>query len=409
VQLFLRRTLVQVSRYATVQELHKLKFFHWVLFGYLRTIINYANISMKYCSLLLFIVCYLKVHSQDRRYYLNDSIKLSSGKDIFSLDKIAKTKSDFLIPLPIQRFVINDVRFDTSYVAVRLSNNIVNREGDFKKVQLSKGVSSSLTKYLNDTSRFSFAGKGPQLICFIKQLRITQRDSLIKDLDTRPLFNCMSFEVEAYLQIENNYYPALRMDTQLISITQSTKSFAVIADALDAFVAKASSMNIARVATRKVYTLAELDGRYASRFDKPILRAQQIKKGVYRTSEEFMNNSPSLTDFQFKIEKGRAVLYMDDGKTVLPATKVYGVCDGAIVWISLRHGFVPMVRQGNTFEFISYIQDFDKATGGPIYYSGGGFAASVGVGVLSALANPGEKYYFGRYAFQLKMDDGSFY
>ncbi|HBS85811.1 MAG: hypothetical protein A2W91_13080 [Bacteroidetes bacterium GWF2_38_335] len=79
----------------------------------------------------------------------------------------------------------------------------------------------------------------------------------------------------------------------------------------------------------------------------PILQAKEYKKGVYRTFEEFKNNSPSITsDFKITYEKIR--IKNESGKYKKIKGKYFGACTGKKVYIkSCYYGRVtPLLTIG---------------------------------------------------------------
>ena len=93
----------------------------------------------------------------------------------------------------------------------------------------------------------------------------------------------------------------------------------------------------------------------------------------------------------------------------LPMRNVYGFCDGKVIWISRNSSYFPLIKQGNTFEFIAYPNSFrDKETGHPIYVQGSP-GLSLGLSVASILNNYTGNHYMGEYLFQMNIDNGQFY
>jgi len=111
-----------------------------------------------------------------------------------------------------------------------------------------------------------------------------------------------------------------------------------------------------------------------------------LKKGIYRTFEEFKNNSPSLPlDFQVKTYKitsndANSVAYLSfynlhvkkkAGKAI---GEVFGFCDGANVYIN---SYIPVLHPKASFYKIiywgqyCYFENYSKTYSGMTGYGGG--------------------------------------
>ena len=76
----------------------------------------------------------------------------------------------------------------------------------------------------------------------------------------------------------------------------------MLSDMLKRLAVKASAVDRAKILSRKHYLQEDLQERYTGRLDKAIIENTTLKKGVYKTKEEFLSNSPSITDYDFKAE-----------------------------------------------------------------------------------------------------------
>jgi hypothetical protein len=295
-------------------------------------------------------------------------------------------------------------------MGVRVHSPRFTKIASFKKVQLNNGATASIHAFLNDKARNTFGSAGLSLSIFIKQLRISQTDSALKEMNTRQLFNRLTFEAEAYLLLGDKYYPAFRVDTTATSLTADNTTFTVLGDVLEAFAIKASSIDTGKILKRSSYTTGDIEKRYLQRFNKPILKATELKAGVYETGEEFISNRPSIRDYEFRQDSKATVLYTkSDGKDWLPTRTAFGFCNGSSIWINVDGVFYPLIRRGNTFEFVADVNQFKSRNGGSVYFFRGSAAASVGLTALSLATANQDKYHFGKYVYQLNMESGEFY
>jgi hypothetical protein len=91
----------------------------------------------------------------------------------------------------------------------------------------------------------------------------------------------------------------------------------------------------------------------ASRFDAPIGHNTALACGVYASFEEFRNNTPSIKDFEIKMDNHERLLYIhEDGKTIY-SHNAWGYCDGTAIYI-MRDGILcPAWKEGKAFYFYS--------------------------------------------------------
>jgi hypothetical protein len=356
--------------------------------------------------LLFFINCF----SQDRRFYINDSIKISHlKKEIIDINHSSASSETPRIVFPFASFQVKDVRFDTSYIGVMVGNSNFGLSANFKKVQLQDGVAGSFNRFLNDTTTYVFKQPSPRIICYLKQLRLTQQDSLVKEIGSKRLYNNLNVEIEAYLEVDNRLYPAIRFDSIATEFTESNKQFEILENMLEAFAKKAASIDLAKIEKRNAYGIADVEKKYNQRFNKPILVAVTLKLGVYKTIEEFINNNPSLEHYEFKKDSKATILYTKEANNEwLPTREVFGFCDGVTAWINVNNVFHPLIKQGNTFEFIADLNHTAKRK-----YKGGvapanNVAVYAGFTALSLSAYSPDKYYIGKSLYQLNFEKSDF-
>lgn len=146
------------------------------------------------------------------------------------------------------------------------------------------------------------------------------------------------------------------------------------------------------------------------RFDKPILQAQQLQAGVYKTFSEFINNNPSVKQYEFKKNKKVAILYTRTGDNDwLPERKAFGYCDGKVIWINAANVFRPLVRQGNTFEFLDYsYPEILRNRRSSVYFGTTQLETLAGSLLLSGANSLFDDDPGGKIVYQLNMENGEY-
>lgn len=160
--------------------------------------------------------------------------------------------------------------------------------------------------------------------------------------------------LEAYLQQERGYIPLTWLDT---TETVHGQSFELAPEhylprLIAAFMDKVDSLALDEIAgSRRSVTFSQIDSFCHSRFHFPIETGSRLTKGVYANLDEFRNNKPSITNYQFvKDKQGIVELQIADenGRYIYNHT-AWGLCDG-------EHAFVMM--DGNCFPIFTLNHQF---------------------------------------------------
>jgi hypothetical protein len=370
---------------------------------------------MKYLIPLLLI--FNGAFCQHADLFTSDSNKITGSEPVqLNInEKPAKIDSANRKKIPVSAFIVKDVRYDTGYAGFVVTKKIGPKAG-FQKLELINSTSAAIADYLNNSARFSFDTTNLPLVCYIKKFRFSQNDTFAKSTNKIEIYSRMLIELEAYLIKGNELIPAIRLDTSMIAISSRGDRFALLYDALNAFAAKVGFMDLQKVLARTHYTFGTIGERYAQRFAKPILAADKPTNGVYKNAMEFINNDPSLPEYKVEQRNGENILYTRTGTgNWVPDLNAFGVYDGNRFWINFKNTFRPLVKVGNTFEFVSEMKDVHGKTAPPVilfYRPDIPLGVSAGLGVASALlilATRNDRFYAGKIVYQLDMETGEVY
>lgn len=254
---------------------------------------------------------------------------------------------------------VEDVRYDTTHIGLySILGNVLIPSVKNYKINLKGGLRNSLSAYLNSFFKQEPGKKDMELICFIKNLSITRRDTLVENESLHKKFGQLNFEAEVFLRSDTNYYAAIKIDTILYSVIGLKKKQIsddmrdhLLMPALQLLQNKISQTDWENITTRNAFSESTVNDHYlTARFNIPVL-TQPCKRGVYRSYIEFRNNTPSINNF--KIEKGRfkTIVLLDKQGNDLPVINMFGYCDGERYWILMGNYGFPLFRMGNGFEF----------------------------------------------------------
>lgn len=341
-----------------------------------------------------------QLSAQNIKAYKRDSAYISETDR--STLKFANTVEK-PVAVPFRSIICKDVRYDTSQIGASIKVNGFIRDRSFERVSATPGdIQDHLSKL------FSFSTDTIDLVCFLKQFRFTDDDSASKNEDGLRVCRRVRFSTESYLKKGDRYYPAFRIDTVVTSMVSTRRDFSILDKALDIFSIKASFINLEKCFRNRGYTLDEMEGRYLQRFDKPILNARSLNKGVYRSFAEFLNNQPSVTEYEFVKDKVATILYTkDQSGQMLPERQAFGFCDGNVIWINANNTFRPLIRRGNTFEFLAEY----NISHGPThaYVPMGSSVATLGASLLASALSDAMEDPSHKMLYQLNMESGEYY
>lgn len=263
------------------------------------------------------------------------------------------------LQFPFKSIKIEDVRFDTTLIGIysTLNNMFIPSIRNYK-INFKTGVSSSLHLYLNNFFQKNLSREDIELVCFLKKLCLTKRDTFTENKSLYRTFGQVSFQTEVFLRSGKDFYTAFRIDTILITSVGVKKKVIIddlrdylLVPALKILQYKISNTAWDKVIKKKSFSESMVyENYFNNRFSLPVL-TQPYKKGIYQTFSEFKNNAPSTADFTVKKGKSRTVSLIDKNGNYLVTTKMFGFCDGERCWILGGNFCYPLLRAGNSFEF----------------------------------------------------------
>jgi hypothetical protein len=159
--------------------------------------------------------------------------------------------------------------------------------------------------------------------------------------------------IDFYLKNQQNYYPLYHYDstlTKLLTISENGPEYIQLALTNSLSKLVRIDQNFTGLEGKRKLTWDEIKNYNEKRFDIPILKDSVLRAGVYMTYDEFKNNNPSITQFEFKKKKKIQDIYITgpDGKEYLER-KMWGYCDGKNAYIRSVEFFFLLQRLNNAF------------------------------------------------------------
>jgi hypothetical protein len=306
----------------------------------------------------------------------NDEAKILNPAYI-KYDLVCTEKGNPSIRLPFSKINLFDVRYDTTCIALNWGVNANGQVGfniQNKKYTLRDGLATGLTNYFNTFYQDNFSENGAEIFCYIKRFSVTVKDTMIDFKSSGENIDNIKFEVECLYKEGDLFFPALRIDTSYsLNVVKARKNFTdLVKEIIQPLIEKLPNIDTVKIFKRTAYTFQQIDDRYQSRFNLPILTTKTYTKGVYQNFREFINNAPSITKYTFK--KG---VLLDSTGTII-SSKIFGFCDGSKCWLfslgnhvpyGLGYGatfssgyLTPLVRVSNSFEYFYKIYSYDNSS-----------------------------------------------
>jgi len=346
-----------------------------------RSCLKRVFIIMKHAFIFLLLIFLQDVCSaQFDNANKKDSIKVPQAKYQYYNLTTNRDHPDILLPYDSIEF--RDVRYDTTFIMMAFPLLHVSRTYNVK-VNLDGGLAQNVTRYFNNY--YSTVNNNGQkaAVCYIKKFSVTLQHELLEHFfntgnlpdDTA---NQVDIEVECYYKKGDRFFPAVRFDTSyrhhfpdiILNASRQIKTL------LQPLMSKIEQVNLEHVEKRNAYSEEDISKRYADRFNFPILKTAVYKKGVYKSFNEFRNNAPSIDSFtistdKMKVNEGNnllidpeslawkgfqtkntAVFLYDENNNLISPSGIFGYCDGKTIWIQHGAFFYPLVKTGNSFEFM---------------------------------------------------------
>lgn len=266
---------------------------------------------------------------------------------------LRKESADSLTRLYINRLIILDSRSDTTNIGYSPVRPV--KQYNFKKGFINE-LSAWLNSYLNIRPGNSY---GHTLLINIKKLRVSD-DAVSKlvanDKVGQPgngWLRGVITKIEYFIQEDSFFIPLYRFDSILPFKGHPDK------DAPDYFsiTLKLSLEKLFKIDPSKDLRykrhilLTDIIKANKLAYYIPVYNNNDLKKGVYRTFEDFKMNKICYPDFELKTAPKSDILYVKENGNEFPVRSVWGYCDGLNFYINSGDIYSKLIPTGHTFYF----------------------------------------------------------
>lgn len=255
------------------------------------------------------------------------------------------------------RFEVIDERADTSRIGIHTCLPDFGRNHD-RQLVFNKSAAAEIAAYLN--SQYARAGAPFTALVILRTLWLSDannpRAEVLRHPERRLQRTHIRLKAEIYAIRDGRYIPVLRFDTLQTAWKRrilQERSFYYewglnLALLFDDMADSATLLTPGKEDNNRFVDLNDIRQFNASRFDAPIGETPPAR-GVYANFEEFRNNTPSIQDFEVKLENNDRLLYIRESGMAYYSHDAWGYCDGKDIYIMRDGVLCPAWKEGKAF------------------------------------------------------------
>ena len=269
--------------------------------------------------------------------------------------RLEPEKSEPVALLSFSGVEVYDRRTDTSLLGFyKISQHNKSTEGILKtKLPASKSIQKFIEAQINFDPQSEM-----KLIFIIRKLWVAKEieNKGVNDNNAKmqkALLPGVIACIEFYAKQHDTYIPLYRFDS---TILHYKKKLQFINEELLETILKESILAISKnnylqkIENGAKYSWAQVDSFSRQFADRKILRATAYKKGVYSSYNEFINDQPSIMDFEIrKTTFSQALFVKDENGIEYPIRKIWGFSDGEHLFIKSADLFFQLEKYNNNF------------------------------------------------------------
>lgn len=288
---------------------------------------------------------------------------------VFVLKNVVGTES---ARFPFRSIYVRDSRNDTTKVGF-YDTGIKGRYG-FKKMQFKGGLSTSLSRYLNQHYSKSFDHSTYELFVDIKKFWITGLKAYItsaREINNPKHKEKLYVKWEFYIVKNNSYLPVVRIDTVIdISATflrnneenDANSRYPELRHVLNRIVEQINYQawieNFDRRQQVTLETINIINNKWMT-LNKPGI--DSIKNGEYERFADFVNNQPTASNWEAGLKQMNFVEdYKRNLNDSIGADHFYAFAHNGTLFLNIEKS-TKLIETGSTFEFFKLIPSVSGA------------------------------------------------
>ncbi|HMT72710.1 MAG TPA: hypothetical protein PKA77_01460 [Chitinophagaceae bacterium] len=283
-----------------------------------------------------------------------------SGKNIDKISYCTVKRTDIFSKtdtnIPFNEIIVKDFRFDTTTYGYINQNSL-------KKIVADRNSSSFLSAEMNSYfARNLDSLSDKKLYVILKKLKLTGNidtaryfRKIMKEYKHGDLYNvgaCI-IEMDVFSTTNGSFKTLVKIEDVFSFKPFNTENLWALLkqpfDSLFNLLKKTDTETL--LANKKTYSSSFVDSVYAARFDIPILKVKEIKRGVFLTFDDFKANQQSFPGFYEEINTYSIRLYSDSSNARVLIPSCWGYYDGTDYYILRGANSYKLQKQNNTWFF----------------------------------------------------------
>jgi hypothetical protein len=254
-------------------------------------------------------------------------------------------------------FEILDERADTGRIGIHTCIPDFGHNYD-RQLVFDRSAGSEIAEFLN--RHYTHPGSPYTALVILRTLWLSDanyvRAEYLRHPDRRHERTHIRLKAEIYAIRDDRYFPVLRYDTLQTAMRRKILEERSpyfewgtnLALLLDDLADSASRITPEKEDGSRSVGLDDIREFNASRFNAPI-DVNLPARGVYANFEEFRNNTPSIKNFEIKLENHERLLYIRESGTTYYTHEAWGYCDGKDIYIMRDGVLCPAWKEGKAF------------------------------------------------------------
>jgi hypothetical protein len=259
--------------------------------------------------------------------------------------------------LPFRNIIVRDYRFDSTKLGY-INNKV--RKIVFRSTSSSEAFTTILNGYCSNILN---PAAEKTMVIIIKSYWL-QRGFYDVNADNNVRLNEFDLEddqsgvcitdFEIFSLSGNEYKALVKLEYEFeLASYKKRKMDGSFFIAFDSLLRKVHSMNVDEVLSgKKSFAWSVLHDNYNKRFDIPVLKNQETKRGVFLSFSDFKQNKTIYPDFRMRDGRLTDEVYVPSGNQEQLLINFWGFFDGKDYYIKIGHSFFKMIRQNNTFDLL---------------------------------------------------------
>jgi hypothetical protein len=254
-------------------------------------------------------------------------------------------------------FEVIDERADTGRIGIHTCVPDFGRNYD-RQLIFDRSAGSQIADFLN--RHYSRSEAPVTALLILRTLWLSDANynhaEYLRDPEHQHERTHIRLKAEIYAIRDGRYIPVLRYDTlqtamkkRILEERSPYYEWGLnLALLLNDLVDSASRLTPTKEESSRRVGLEDIRRFNASRFNTPI-GDDHPARGVYATFEEFRNNSPSIQNFEVRLEHHERVLYIRESGNTYYDHEAWGYCDGKDIYV-MRDGVLCLAwKEGKAF------------------------------------------------------------